>query len=90
MDKKFNLGDKVWVIDSDEDAVSYILVGTNDEYAFLSPIIGCPGDDITDAHELCEHYYNEFTALGNEAELVVVPLTECYATREEAEASLRG
>lgn len=81
-------GDKVWVIDYDEDIVSYVCVGSNKDFLFLSPTVYA-GKDITTAKELCNYYVDCYIEDGDDADIVVFPRNKCFTDKSQAEARLK-
>lgn len=82
------VGDKIWVLETDEygnpdDCTSWILIGGNYDFAFLSPIIG--GTD--NAIDICYEFYDR-SITYDDLPICVIPWTQVYPIREEAEAAL--
>ncbi len=83
------VGDKVFAFEVDEygtpvDYFSWILIGGNRSFAFLSPIL----NEIDNAMEICDEYYDR-SMENDELPVAVVPWKQLYMTREEAEAALK-
>lgn len=82
------VGDEVWVIDYDEEVVSYVCVGGNSNFLFLSPTVYA-GKDITTPKELCNYYFDCYMEDGDDADIVIFPRNKCFTDKEAAEARLR-
>ena len=89
----FKLGNRVWFFHYDEETelpdevVSSIFIGGNKKYAFLSPRVYA-GKLITKPNALCQYYFGEYKKFEDECDCDVIPYSECFKTREEAEARL--
>lgn len=81
-------GDKVWVIDYDEDVVSYICVGGNKDFLFLSPTVYA-GKDITTPEDLCNYYAGCYMEDGDDADVVIFPRNKCFTDKFQAEAKAK-
>lgn len=81
-------GDKVWVIDYYYDIVSYVCVGGNKDFLFLSPTVYA-GKDITTAEELCNYYVDCYMENGDDADVVIFPRNKCFTDKSQAEAKLK-
>lgn len=81
-------GDKVWVIDYDEDIVSWVCVGGNKDFLFLSPTVYA-GKDITTPEELCNYYADCYMEDGDVADIVIFPRNKCFTDKSQAEARLK-
>lgn len=81
-------GDEVWVIDCDEDIVSYVCVGGNKDFLFLSPTVYA-GKDITTPEELCNYYADCYMEDGDDADIVIFPRSKCFTDKSQAEARLK-
>lgn len=89
----FKLGNRVWFFHYDEETelpdevVSSIFIGGNKKYAFLSPRVYA-GKLITKPNALCQYFFGEYKKFEDECDCDVIPYSECFKTREEAEARL--
>lgn len=89
----FKLGNRVWFFHYDEETelpdevVSSIFIGGNKKYAFLSPRVYA-GKLITKPNALCQYYFGEYKKFEDECDCDVIPYSECFKTREAAEARL--
>ena len=89
----FKLGNRVWFFHYDEETelpdevVSSIFIGGNKKYAFLSPRVYA-GKLITKPNALCQYYFGEYKKFEDECDCDVIPYSECFKTREEAEVRL--
>lgn len=89
----FKLGNRVWLFHYDEETelpdevVSNLFIGGNKKYAFLSPRVYA-GKLITKPNALCQYYFGEYKKFEDECDCDVIPYSECFKTREEAEARL--
>ncbi len=81
-------GDKVWVIDYDEDIVSWVCVGGNKDFLFLSPTVYA-GKDITTPEELCNYYADCYMEDGGDADIVIFSRNKCFTDKSQAEARLK-
>lgn len=81
-------GDKVWVIDYDEDIVSWVCVGGNKDFLFLSPTVYA-GEDLTTPEELCNYYADCYMENGGYADIVIFPRNKCFADKSQAETRLK-
>lgn len=88
MRQKFNPGEKVWIVERDEDGnatdtAGYIFLAEVADTAIVTPRIhGCDGLEATMA------YYVEDTRQGFELGLACFPMGDCYIFRCEAEEAL--
>ncbi len=86
---EFVPGDEVWVVERDEDgsAVDYsgmVFITSVNGIAILSPTInGCAELDF-----LLSDFVEE-TAMSGSGDFSGYPISDCYGTREEAEAALK-
>lgn len=83
-------GNEVWVVERDEcgdahDIAGYLFIAVAGHAVILSPIIG----DLETIEETLDYHIAE-TAENYDTNLAVFPLNDCYTTREEAEAALKG
>lgn len=81
-------GDKVWVIDYDEDVVNYVCIGCNKNFLFLSPTI-CAQEDFTTPDEICGYYADCYMEDERDTYIMVFPRNKCYKTKPEAEHRLK-
>lgn len=84
----FPYGEKVWVIDYDDDIVSYVCVGGNNNFLFLSPTVYA-GKDITTPEELCNYYADCYMEDGDGTDIVIFPRNKCFTDKSQAEARLK-
>ena len=66
------------------DYASYIFLGGNDRYAFLSPVV----NDEQDYLKLSEYYYADYIRNENSCGCIMVPYFECFRSKQEAKAAL--
>lgn len=83
-----NIGDTVYVLDyEDDNAVDYsgyIFIMANNDFAFLSPVLNGESNPI----EICNEYFQR--SIDDEDNSgVIVPLTELFFTKSEAEQKLK-
>lgn len=93
----FKLGEKIWHIEYEQetefdDAFAFditrrIFIGGNEKYAFLSPQI-FDGQERKEVDSLCEYYYREYKRFDDNCDCIVIPYSECFSTKQEAEARL--
>lgn len=81
-------GDKVWVIDYDVDIVSWVCVGGNKDFLFLSPTVYA-GKDITTPEGLCNYYADSYMEDGGGTDIVIFPRNKCFTDKSQAEARLK-
>lgn len=81
------VGDTVWVVDYGEKVCSYVCIGGNSKFLFLSPTF-YSGKDIITPDEICKHYVYYHMADDEETAVVVFPHSKCFSTQAEAEAKL--
>lgn len=81
-------GDTVWVIDYDGDVVSYICVGGNSSFLFLSPTVYA-GKEMNTPEELCDYYVDCYMEDGTYADIVIFPCSKCFTDKAQAEARLK-
>lgn len=84
------VGQTLWTLEVDEhgkpdDFSSWILIGGNRDYAFLSPRLG----DKTGAEEICNEFY-KLSMEFDDLPIAVVPWSHLYLSHEDAEEALRG
>lgn len=82
------VGDTVYVLDYENDnAVNYsgyIFIMANNDFAFLSPVLNGESNPI----EICNEYFQR--SIDDEDNSgVIVPLTELFLTKSEAEQKLK-
>lgn len=82
------VGDTVYVLDyEDDNAVDYsgyIFIMANNDFAFLSPVLNGESNPI----EICNEYFQR--SIDDEDNSgVIVPLTELFFTKSEAEQKLK-
>lgn len=65
------------------DYASYIFLGGNDRYAFLSPVV----NDEQDYLKLSEYYYADYIRNENSCGCIIVPYFECFRSKQEAKAA---
>lgn len=82
------VGDAIWVIDYDEDIASYVCIGGNSSFLFLSPTIYA-GKDISTPEELCDYYVDCYMEDGSDADVVIFPRSKCFTDKSQAEARLK-
>lgn len=89
----FKLGDAVWVVEYDEgeidDVCSYVFIGGNKNYAFLSPTFYSAGENITTANDICYYCFEEYVQYDDYANIAIYPYEQCFSTRAKAETRLR-
>lgn len=88
IDTKFTPGQTIYVIERDEYAYptevsGYMFLAQNDYVAIVTPFI----DDIEQLEETLEYLVSQ-TVENYDCNLPVFPLEDCYATRDDALASL--
>lgn len=67
------------------DYASYIFLGGNDRYAFLSPVV----NDERDYLKLSEYYYAEYIRNENSCDCIIVPYSKCFRSKQEVKAALK-
>lgn len=67
------------------DYASYIFLGGNDRYAFLSPVV----NDEQDYLKLSEYYYADYIRNENSCGCIIVPYSKCFRSKQEAKAALK-
>lgn len=82
------VGDTVYVLDYENDNAvdysGYIFIMANNDFAFLSPILNGESNPI----EICNEYFRR--SIDDEDNSgVIVPLTELFITKSEAEQKLK-
>lgn len=82
------IGDTVYVLDYENDNAvdysGYIFIMANNDFAFLSPILNGESNPI----EICNEYFRR--SIDDEDNSgVIVPLTELFITKSEAEQKLK-
>ncbi len=78
-------GDTVWVIDADrEDYTGYMFLAQIGDTVIVSSFV-----NDYDFSETIDYFISE-TAEGSAVDLYVVPLENCYASKEAAEKALEG
>lgn len=82
------VGDTVYVLDyEDNNAVDYsgyIFIMANNDFAFLSPVLNGESNPI----EICNEYFQR--SIDDEDNSgVIVPITELFLTKSEAEQKLK-
>ena len=87
---KASLGEQVWIIERDDCGDPYEISG----YMFLAStgnavIVTAYINSLEDLEETLGYHIQE-TAENYETDLAVFPEEDCYLTREEAEAALKG
>ncbi len=81
------VGDKIWVIDYDDEVVSYVCIGGNNSFLFLSPTV-YDGKEIA-PEELCNYYVDCYMEDGSDADIVIFPRSKCFTNKDQAEARLK-
>lgn len=82
------VGDPVWVIDYDEEVVSYICVAGNSSFLFLSPTVYAE-KEISTPEELCDYYVDCYMEDGTYADIVIFPCSKCFTDKAQAETRLK-
>lgn len=82
------VGDTVWVIDYDGAVISYICVGGNSSFLFLSPTVYA-GKDMNTPEELCDYYVDCYMEDGTDTDIVIFPRSKCFTDKAQAEARLK-
>lgn len=82
------VGDTVYVLDYENDNAvdysGYIFIMANNDFAFLSPVLNGESNPI----EICNEYFQR--SIDDEDNSgVIVPLTELFLTKSEAEQKLK-
>lgn len=82
------IGDTVYVLDYENDNAvdysGYIFIMANNDFAFLSPVLNGESNPI----EICNEYFRR--SIDDEDNSgVIVPLTELFITKSEAEQKLK-
>lgn len=81
------VGDTVYVLEYEDDCAvdysGYIFIMANNDFAFLSPIINGERNPI----EICNEFFNRYINVEDNSG-IIVPLSELYLTKEEAEKKL--
>lgn len=82
------VGDKVYVLEYEDGEVvdysGYIFIMANNDFAFLSPVLNGESNSI----EICNEYFQR--SIDDEDNSgVIVPLTELFLTKSEAEQKLK-
>ena len=87
--RKFDPGREVWVVEREDDEAvevsGYVFVAQAGSAAIVSPYIGMSGDIEYILSEQIEQ-----TAEGLSGDLQVYPISDCYQTKQAAEAALKG
>lgn len=82
------VGDTVWVIDYDGAVISYICVGGNSSFLFLSPTVYA-GKEMNTPEELCDYYVDCYMEDGTDTDIVIFPCSKCFTDKDQAEARLK-
>ncbi len=87
--KKAIPGDSVWIVERDEngeayDVSGYMFLAEVDDYVILSAYI----NDYDDLRSTMDYHATE-TVENYDTDLAVFSASDCYPTREEAEAALK-
>lgn len=82
------VGDTVYVLDYEDDNAidysGYIFIMANNDFAFLSPVLNGESNPI----EICNEYFQR--SIDDEDNSgVIVPLTELFITKSEAEQKVK-
>lgn len=81
------VGDTVYVLEYEDDCAvdysGYIFIIANNNFAFLSPIIDGERNPI----EICNEFFDRYINVEDNSG-IIVPLSELYLTKEEAEKKL--
>lgn len=87
--RKFDPGQEVWVVEREDDEAvevsGYVFVAQAGFAAIVSPYIGMSGDIEYILSEQIEQ-----TAEGLSGDLQTYPISDCYQTKQAAEAALKG
>lgn len=90
MNKHFTSGQPIWVIERDEyneeaEVTGYIFIAEAAEYAIASPYIN--GEE--DLDYIMEYHAEESMSNYTNA-LTVIPIEDCYSSKEEASKALEA